>query len=69
MLFRKKIPSSCSYCVHATKEDDETIRCAKKGIRPCDSKCWLFRYDPTKRQPAKPKAMDFSQYDDKDYSL
>ena len=32
MLFRKKIPSSCSYCVHATKVDDETIRCAKKGI-------------------------------------
>ena len=56
MLFRKKIERSCSYC-------------AKRGIMPINGKCMKFRYDPCKRIPAKAKALDFSKYDQEDYTL
>ncbi len=69
MLFRKKIERSCAYCVHGTKIDDELILCVKKGVVPVDKSCWKFRYDPVKRVPVKAKAMDFSKYDEEDYSL
>lgn len=69
MLFRKKIERSCAYCVYGAKLDEEQILCSKKGIRPMDGKCLKFRYDPCKRIPQKAKAMDFSKYDEEDYSL
>ena len=69
MLFRKKIERSCAYCVHGTKLDDEQILCAKKGICLIDHACRKFKYDPCKRIPAKAKALDFTKYDEHDYSL
>ena len=69
MLFRKKIMRSCSYCRRGVQLDDATVLCTKKGIRSIDSKCLHFRYDPCKRIPAKPKALDFSKYDSEDFSL
>ena len=69
MLFRKKIERSCSYCVHSTCLEDGSILCAKKGMKEPDDKCLRFKYDPCKRIPAKAKAMDFSKYDDTDYTL
>ena len=69
MLFRKKIAKSCSYCARGTKIDDEQVLCMKKGIVPTNSKCRKFLYDPCKRVPAKPKALDFEKYNKEDYSL
>lgn len=69
MLFRKKIERSCAYCVYGTKLDEENILCSRKGMKTCDDKCWKFKYDPTKRIPGKPKALDFSKYDERDFSL
>lgn len=69
MLFRKKIQRSCSYCRHAAKLDEDTVLCVKKGLRPVYGKCLRFRYDPCKRIPPKPKALDFSKYDREDFSL
>ena len=69
MLFRKKIQKSCSYCVHGTAIEDDRILCAKRGIVACDGKCRKFEYDPCKRVPSKPKAIDFAKFDDQDYSL
>jgi hypothetical protein len=69
MLFRKKIDRSCAYCVYGTKLEDDQILCCKKGMKsPCD-KCRKFKYDPTKRIPMKEKALDFSKYDEQDFSL
>ena len=46
------------------------ILCSKKGIvLSSDSACRKFRYDPCKRIPSKPKALDFSKYDEHDFSL
>ena len=69
MLFRKKIQRSCSYCRRSTKLNEEEVLCTKKGVRSMDGKCWRFRSDPCKRIPPKPKALDFSKYDQDDFSL
>lgn len=69
MLFRKKITRSCSYCIYGTTLDDGSYLCSKKGLRTEDQPCRKFKYDPCKRIPSRAKAMDFSQYDDQDFSL
>lgn len=69
MLFRKRIEKSCQYCSHGAKLNDEQILCVKKGVVTPTSKCRKFCYDPCKRIPAKPKATNFSKYDEEDFSL
>ena len=69
MLFRKKIQRSCSYCLHGTQIDEEQVLCIKKGLKPVCGKCRKFQYDPCKRIPVKPKALNFSKYDEEDFSL
>ena len=69
MLFRKKIQRSCSYCIHGVRLEDGSILCSKKGLKSENDGCFKFRYDPCKRIPSKAKALDFSRYDDQDYSL
>ena len=60
---------SCQYCRFGTQMNEEMMLCAKKGIvQPCDD-CRKFRYDPFKRVPPKPKALDFSKYEEDDFSL
>ena len=69
MLFRKKIEPRCAYCQRGTQLDEEKILCAKKGLKTVDDQCRKFKYDPCKRIPPKPKAVDFSKYDNEDFSL
>ena len=69
MLFRKKISPSCSYCIHGTQLDDGQFLCSKKGPVSDKQKCMAFRYDPVKRIPVKAKALDFTKYEQEDYSL
>lgn len=68
-LFRKKMEKRCEYCAHSTRLDEDTVLCAKKGVRGADAKCRKFQYDPCKRVPAKAKALDFEKYNQYDYSL
>lgn len=69
MLFRKKIERSCAYCIHGAHLEGGQILCARKGMRTVEESCWKFRYDPCKRVPKKAKPLDFSKYDNEDYSL
>lgn len=69
MLFRKKVTRDCSYCLHATKLNEEQILCIKKGIRNNIKPCRKFQYDPCKRIPLKAKALDFNKYNDEDFTL
>ena len=69
MLFRKKIERSCSYCAFGAKIEDGQVLCAKRGIKTVEDSCRKFRYDPCKRVPSKPRAMDFSKYEAEDFSL
>ena len=69
MLFRKKIDQNCVYCAYSAQLDNGMILCSKKGMVSSDKKCRAFHYDPCKRIPPKSKALDFSKYDQEDYSL
>lgn len=69
MLFRRKITRSCSYCVHGTKFDNDTILCIKRGVVPANKSCRKFSYDPCKRVPPKAKAINFEKYNTEDFSL
>lgn len=69
MLFRKRIPCSCSYCIHSTVLDEEKVLCVKKGVVSASKKCRKFSYDPCKRIPLKAKALDFDKYSEEDFSL
>ena len=69
MLFRKKMPRSCSYCEYATKLDDERMLCIKRGVVSIDGKCRKFTYDPCKRVPPREQSPDFSQYSEDDFKL
>lgn len=69
MLFRKKIERQCAYCAYSTKLNEDQIHCPKKGVKECTDHCFLFSYDPMKRVPAKSKAVDFTKYEEYDFSL
>ena len=69
MLFKKRIEKSCSYCAYSTKLNEEQALCIKRGVVSLFGKCRKFVYDPCKRIPAKPKALDFQKYDKEDFSL
>lgn len=69
MLFRKKIERSCAYCCFGAHLEDGMILCSKKGMKTTDDKCRKFKYDPCKRIPVKAKPLDFSRYENEDYSL
>lgn len=69
MLFRKKMPRSCEYCQNGACLDEDHFLCTKKGVVQRREKCRKFKYDPCKRVPSKPKAIDFQKYDEHDFSL
>ena len=69
MLFRKKIERSCLYCAHAAPLSEEQVLCTRKGVVDAKKPCWKFKYDPCKRIPPKPKAVNFEKYKEEDYSL
>ena len=69
MLFRKKIERACSYCSHGAKLDEDTCLCSKRGLKNSGDSCRKFKYDPCKRVPFKSTALDFSQFQDRDFSL
>lgn len=69
MLFRKNVAKFCAYCKHAGQVDGERMLCKKKGFVSCSSHCRAFRYDPLKRTPPRATAKDFSEFENKDFSL
>ncbi len=69
MLFRKKHPRSCSYCAKGTLLNENEVLCEKRGIVSVTGACRKFRYDPCKRIPGKPKALNFQQFNNDDFSL
>lgn len=69
-IFREKVEPACRYCSHAIAITEKHITCVKKKkYMDPDGKCFRFRYDPLKRVPAKAKALDFSKYEEYDFSL
>lgn len=69
MLFRKKIERSCLYCSNSAKLNDDQMLCTKRGVVGMDRACRKFRYDPFKRVPPRPKALNLTRYEEDDFTL
>ena len=69
MLFRKRMPRSCSTCLHSANFSENQYICAKRGVVENTSSCRKYRYDPCKPIPVTMKAPDFSKYKDEDFHL
>lgn len=69
MLFRKDIEPHCSYCRFSADAEPGTVICRRKGIMPQSGCCRKFRYDPLRRIPPRPAQVDFTKYDNQDFSL
>ena len=69
MLFTKNIEPRCLYCKLGKTLDKETTLCKKRGVTKPDSSCRAFRYDPLKRVPPRPVALDLSKLNEEDFTL
>ena len=69
MLFRKKMPRTCTYCIHGTILNQEDILCIKRGVVCVNRVCTKFKYDPCKRKPLKAMTANFTKYDKLDFTL
>ena len=69
MLFRKKMPRTCSTCQHSAVFDEDQYLCTKRGIVENTFSCRKFRYDPCKRIPPAVKAPEFDKFTDEDFLL
>lgn len=68
-LFESSIEPRCIYCAKGAPLDEGHILCAKKGVVTPGDACFGFRYDPLKRVPPKPAALDLSKLSDEDFRL
>ena len=69
MLFRRNVAKFCTYCKYAGKVSEEQMLCRKKGFVAGSDHCRHFRYDPLNRTPPRTTAKDFSEFENKDFSL
>ena len=69
MLFAKKIEPRCVYCQRGTPLDEEQVICPKRGVVSVGEHCRAFRYDPLKRVPPKPAALELGKLRDEDFVL
>ena len=68
MLFRKEEFRCCANCACAAETDEDRMLCRKKGVVPKEGRCGGFRYDPLKREPARPLLRKAAP-EDADFSL
>ncbi|MGM9618812.1 MAG: hypothetical protein ACI3W8_03080 [Oscillospiraceae bacterium] len=69
MLFRKDMEPSCQYCAFGHPLSETEVGCEKRGVVEAAGSCHRFRYDPLKRVPPRPAALDTSRLKKEDFSL
>ena len=69
MLFRKKQPKACEYCIYSTTLSEDQVLCSKHGIRPPETPCHGFKYDPIKRIPPNNNILNLDKYSQEDFTL
>lgn len=69
MLFRKDIEPRCAYCCRGQGISEREVACVKRGVVPVEHSCRSFRYDPLKRVPPRPAALDTGRLREEDFSL
>ena len=69
MLFRKRMPRSCTACLYSANLSEHQLLCSKQGVVADSYFCRKYKYDPCKRIPPSVKAPDFQKYKDEDFKL
>ena len=69
MLFRKRMPRSCTTCLHSANLSEHQLLCIKHGGVADSYSCRKYRYDRCKRVPPCVKALDFDNYKYEDFNL
>ena len=68
-LFRRDLDPRCAYCEKGQQINEREVDCVKRGIVPAESDCRSFRYDPLKRVPPRPVALNTEKLKEADFSL
>ena len=68
-LFRKDIDPRCAYCQRGQQINEREVACVKRGLVPAEPPRRAFRYDPLKRVPPRPVALDTGKLNESDFSL
>jgi hypothetical protein len=68
-LFRKRMDPCCAYCTRGSQINETQVACIKRGVVPAESHCGSFRYDPLKRVPPRPAALNTDRLKKEDFSL
>jgi len=69
MLFRKDIDPRCAYCKRGQRLNEREVACVKRGVVPAEHACHSFRYDPMKRVPPRPAALELGKLKKEDFSI
>ena len=69
MLFRRNIEPRCAYCKRGAAISEREVACVKRGIVPVEHHCRSFKYDPLKRVPPRPAALEMQRLKEEDFSL
>lgn len=68
-LFRRDMDPRCAYCEKGQQINEREVACVKRGVVPAEYHCRAFRYDPLKRVPPRPAALDTEKLNEADFSL
>jgi len=68
-MFSKDIDPRCAYCLRGAQSNERDVACVKRGIGPVEGSCRSFRYDPLKRVPPRPAALETARLREEDFSL
>ena len=68
-LFQENIEPRCVYCAKGAPLEEGRFLCSKKGVVGGGDRCGRFQYDPLKRVPPKPAALDTSKLSLEDFRL
>ncbi len=68
-LFRKDLEKRCAYCVHASVMSEREVGCPYRGVVDAANHCHRFAYDPLKRVPPRPAALQSEKYSAEDFKL
>lgn len=68
-LFRKDLEKRCAYCAHGGTVSETQVVCTRKGVVDAAGHCFRFAYDPLKRVPPRPAALDTERYHEEDFKL
>ncbi len=68
-LFRQKIEKRCAYCAKGSMINEREVACPRRGICDAADHCGRFVYDPLKRVPPRPAALDPDKHAPEEFSL